>query len=407
MSAVVCQSWSNVAPQVSYKLDPDNLKQTGGRDVAVLEIGNNVRVAVCRGVKFSWNYFLQNTPPVSIGGDGFVADCSRSSKDHWNFDHHGEEVDRAKEQSTCLQVFEGLQNGLGHSLIAAGARPTLFLNHICPDGIFAIHAISNREKYLSSDHARKPIGVLFDLEDKIDRGSHQIDLKDPALEILNWIVEPWWRDRARLERDSMTELSSTIEAVLYRLEQFEQGRACRNPVEVGYKLLRELDPQAPTPYGYTFLSEESPFTRAHLSQIGTRGGFVSILAQDGDKYWYRLGIFEPAETTQFPALKGLCAVLNCAEKLMGNSITDDSNQQNGGPGVYNRWGSSQIVGGGPPQGSLLAPATLTDIINNYILHHSRYENIGSGDSVRDEFISNQLPDLIGALVSRTALGSYI
>lgn len=407
MSVIVSQSLLKGPEQSSGELDPQRLKLSTDRNVAVLDVGPDLRVVIYRGAKYSWDSFVKNAPPSSIGADGFVAAHSRSSRHHWNFDHHGEGVDRLNQQSTCLQVFDGLQNGLGSGLVAAGGQPTIFLNHICPDGIFTVHAVSNREKYMADNHSNKPIGLLFALEDLVDRGSNKIDLKDPTLEILNWIVEPWWRDRARLEQDPISELSSTVEAVLFRLSEFERGSGGRRPIQVKYRLLNQSDKRAPQPFGYMFFSEESPFTRPFLAQQGQRGGFISLLSQDGDKYWYRLGLFDYLAQDNFPALTDLCSVLNRAEQLLGNLVTAEPFQQNGGSGKYNRWGSSQIVGGCPPGGSLLSPAELVDVVNNYIVCLSSDRGSNSSLFRHDLFLSEILPDLITSLVAHKGCGAFI
>lgn len=191
-------------------------------------------------VVLSWNIFLNTKPNFSVALDGYVADSTKRDikKVMANFDHHSN-VDRLSTRSTAEQVFVEINFGLFDSFKKNGKpEMNIFVNDCDEDTILSIWLLLNHEQVIF--HANPLINKLVSCNDKMDATGGLYPFGDTAqLRKMSWIFAPYREKRKNEKLDHLTseEMRSVIEACLFRITEYTQGKGDENSIDTDYKII--------------------------------------------------------------------------------------------------------------------------------------------------------------------------
>jgi hypothetical protein len=269
-----------------------------------------------------------NGPPVMLLGDGTLKA---------NFDHHCD-VNRLATRSTSGQVQLALRLGLGPLL--DGTK--VFVNDCDQDTCLAVWLLQNAKR-TTLRHSEPLINRLVWAEDALDStgGAYPIDPDSDLMWDLTWIFEPYQQARAEGRVSDMTsnEMLTLIEAVCGRISSYTLGDGDAIRPDLRYDVIGGGP-------GWSMVHEVGFSARTGLFASGTKA-FVAVEPMADNRWLYKIGRMSPF--VQFP-LPRLYVALNTAEIAASGD----------GPG----WGGSDLIGGGPRNGSCLTPQRVQEVVNN-------------------------------------------
>lgn len=290
-----------------------------------------------------WAEFCATHGPYAIALDGYVAASSRfdPTGPRLNLDHHSG-VDRLATRATCAQALLAIRQGLFECFRdGRGPRAEVCVNDcdedVCTSWFLLTHA------GLAAHGATPALERLVSLVDVLDTtaGTYPLPADLSALKELAWVFAPYhcFRRGGELDRAQPEGHRGVVAEVSSRIERHLGGRGGSQPLDGRYER------QGGGP-GWSMIREDGAQARLAVAADGIRA-YVCVRERQDGRWAYVVGRASPFVPFDVP---GILGELNEAE-----GATKD------------RWGGSDLVGGGPrARGSRLPPSEVERVINGFI-----------------------------------------
>lgn len=300
----------------------------------------------------TWDRFLTENPPFSIGIDGYVDGPPVFSPKgpHLNLDHH-KGVDRLATYSTCKQMMLCINGRLFRRFFKDGhPHATLFGNDCDQDVCVTDFLINNHERIVGARGERRLI-ELIDTVDLLDTtgGLYLMDIKSRLREEVNWIFHPYIdvRTSGRLEKMSGEEMIKLVKEVGGRINSYANGRGGRKEADVRFEMIHKG-------IGWVMFKEIGVDARYRVCMEG-HDAYVMLKGGEGSsRFHYSIGRI--SQFVPFP-VKAIIEALNTAE---GPTVVMEKTRRPA-------WGGSDIIGGSPRMfGSCLPPEDVVKIVEEVL-----------------------------------------
>ncbi len=273
-----------------------------------------------------------------------------------NFDHHTG-GDRLSMRSTSGQVMMALKLGLADCIDNA----QVFVNDCDQDVCLATWLLQHPHRVVRTSEPL--LNRLVWAEDTLDAtgGSYPFAESSDLRETLHWIFAPYENAAAKVSTIDENIMRSIIEAVWKRIDEYLMGLAG--------KVERPQSEFVFTPFlsnstrhgldGFLMIDEQQGLlARQTMARAGIRS-FVSVkhhnagpLTTNGNRWDYKIGSLAPFSF--FPLL-AIYDALNKEEAFKYMALGQPWSTTQG-------WGGSDLIGGGPRNGSLLPPKDVQAIV---------------------------------------------
>ena len=176
------------------------------------------------GKVYTWEDFLTEKPPFSIGLDGIIS--GPTMRDNYgpyaNFDHHHPSIDRLSTRSTSAQVHMEINMGLFDVFKKKGVPyVNIFIND--PDEDACLSSFQLKHHELVKGHGNPKLNRLVYCEDMLDCTAGAYPFGDIRIRRqMAWIFLPYTEARfeKRLGDMGIAEMRDVVEAVYGRIEQY-------------------------------------------------------------------------------------------------------------------------------------------------------------------------------------------
>ncbi len=302
------------------------------------------------GKVYTWEDFLIEKPPFSIGLDGIVS--GPTMRDNYgpyaNFDHHHPSIDRLSTRSTSAQVHMEINMGLFDVFKKKGVPyANIFIND--PDEDADLSSFQLRHHELVKGHGNPKLNRLVYCEDMLDCTAGAYPFGDIRIRRqMAWIFLPYTEARfeKRLGDMGISEMRDIVEAVHGRIEQYLFEECGEIALEGHYERIGGGKK-------WSLVKETGPAARMALYNDKINA-FVSLLGENGGGT-LRYTVNKRSPWTPFDNKK-VYDICNEEEKILGLEITEE-----------NKWGGSDLSGGSPRDtGSLIKPDRLEKILNDIL-----------------------------------------
>ncbi len=300
----------------------------------------------------TWDRFLAENPPFSIGIDGYVnAPPDFDPKGpHLNLDHH-KGVDRLATYSTCKQMMLCINGRLFRRFFKDGIpNATIFGNDCDQDVCVADFLINNHERIVGIRGERRLI-ELIDTVDLLDTtgGLYLMDIKSRLREEVNWIFHPYGEARTSGELEGLSgdQMVKLVKSVGERIRDYANGRGGRIEADTRHEMIH-------TGNGWVLFREIGIDARHQVCMDGADAYVMLKEGGEGSRFHYSIG--KISKFIPFP----VAAIIAALDAVEGPTVVR-------GEAFKPTWGGSDIIGGSPKMfGSCLPPKEVIKIVEEVL-----------------------------------------
>ena len=241
-----------------------------------------------------YEQFEKESPPYSIGVDGYVAGLTRKDvlAPRAAFDHH--HANRLYTRNTAAQIWMEIRQGLVEVFRdeSGVCKFIAYASNCDEDDSSSILLL--REPHLVMRDTRRRLEKLIDLMDKIDTtcATYPMNLSDPDVQAVFWITDPY-REAAQtkvLEKKDPKTYQDIIDQIGLRIKRYIAGTHRRQKADTRFDLLHRGE-------GWAMINEKGKQARigaiadGHKAIISTRElangnhGYVFTRISDNINYF--------------------------------------------------------------------------------------------------------------------------
>ncbi|MDO8466647.1 MAG: hypothetical protein Q7S83_00720 [bacterium] len=311
-----------------------------------------IKLVIEPGVKKTWEQFLAENPPFSIGIDGYVnAPPLLSEKGpHLNLDHH-EGVDRLATYSTCKQMMLAINGRLFRTFQKDGVPTATLFGNDCDQDVWVVDATINHHERFVGAKSEPRLRQLIDVVDLLDTtgGLYLMDINSRLRKEVNWIFHPYTEARTSGTLEKMTgeEMVNLVKLGGRRIIDYANGRGGQIEPDTRHKIRHKGN-------GWVMFEEIGADARYKVCMEGD-GAYVMI-KEGGSSSRFHYSVGRISKFVPFPVRE----IINALNAVEGPTVVMEKTHRP-------TWGGSDIIGGSPRVfGSCLTPEEVIKIVEEVL-----------------------------------------